>query len=674
MEDEFEMPDLSAPLDDATRELLSVLADSYAESIREAERQRQLLHEYRRELESKIDTVKAKGVDNAWKVKYSTSVTLANASRVPRNKMTSITARLRGESHQKVEEYIERRRIYTTEEDWMGRHPASILWYKLRADYSDEGRRNEIREKAEEARVLVAAHKETNQYRQAERNNQLFMKYTNLIATDIVREVADSLISGMCTHMMNLCKIADDASIKLVASLVPKSKAYQKGTYDKLLQGVLRDYDKDIRAALETSAVNPSVICTERVPEPAPVSKFDPPFDSKLVVAELIQNMNDAVTREKLINMETTGFQRVELEPIATPIQLPSSAGNLSLLRVLPRPMASQSLLIAGTDIGRFVVWSCPWKNGLSPGEKKASATAYRYHPTMVAYSPNLPSSERAKLTEFRECPTNMNLVVTLDAIGAVRIWSLNPLKAKKSHSGKFASGSGFVPFVPACIFIMRAPEFNLPMPVDANADAVKASLLKPQGNVVPTRVMFHPGMNFTGRTPGIMVGTVGGDLFKVNTDFNLPPGQGAPNLFTYPFVNVEYPSLAEGIAQVAGKGKLASPGTNMVLREMFHYHKASIVYLDVLQGLSDTMVSVDNSGLMALWKYKESHFRSTGWFHPYKTLKLDLAFFSYCPVPFDPKASSSRAAGEPPLPWSAYSVECDPPHAILRSLKVIDV
>jgi hypothetical protein len=676
-EDEIELPPLTAPLNDATRELLSVLSDSYAVSMRDLQRQRQLLHEYRREVESKIDAARAKnGLENAWKIKYSTSAAVASASRVPRAKMTSVTARLKEEALEKIEDYSERRRVYEAEQDWITRNPSSILWYKLRADYCDEGRRNEIREKAEEAGVLVAAFRETNEYRQIERDVAVAQKYTSIVATEMLQEVADSLVMGLCSHMINLCRIADDASVKLVSALVQKRHPSQQGTYSKLLQGLLKDYAQDIGAALEAAPVNPSVVCTQKVPEYDPPTKFDRKFEAKLIVADLIHSMKDAVSREKLINMETAGFEQMELEPTVVPIQLPSSAGQLSLLRVLPRPSAAQSLLVAGTEIGRFVVWSIPWKNGLDPGEVKKPAIPYRYTPTMVAYSPNLPSAERASMTDFKECPTSMNLVVTLDSIGTVRMWSLNPTKAKKSHSGKFMNGRDFVPFVPACIFMIRAPELNLPMPLDSENARTKDRVLRPQGNVVPTKVMFHPSMNFAGRAPSVMVGTVGGDLFKLNSDFHLPAGQAPPNLFKYPFVNVEYPSLAEGMAQVAGKGKFASPGSSMVLREVFHYHKAAIVYMDVLQGLSDTLVSVDRTGLLALWKYKEEFFRNSGWFRPYKTLKLDLGFFSYRPIPFDQPAASANPTTPseerpPPLPWSAFSVECEPPHSLLRSLKV---
>jgi hypothetical protein len=679
-DDEIELPPFNAPLNDATRELLSVLSDSYAESMRELQRQRQYLHKYRREVESKINVAHAKnGPENAWKIKYSTSVAVANASRVPRGKMISASARLNEEARERIEDYSERRRAYETEQDWLTRNPSSILWYKLRADYWDEGRRNAIREKAEEARLLVAAFRETNEYRQLERDAAVAQKYASKIANEMLQEVADSLAMGLCTHMMNLCRIADDASVKLVSTLVQKPYPSQKGTYNKLLQGLLKDYAKEIGFSLEASPANPSIVCTQKVPESEPSTKFDRKFDAKLVVADLIQSMKDAVSREKLINMESSGFEQMELEPTAVPIQLPGSAGPLSLLRVLPRPLASQSLLVAGTDIGRFVIWSVPWKNGLDPGEVKKPATFYRYTPTMVAYSPRLPSSERASMTEFKECPTSMNLVVTLDSKGTVRMWSLNPTKSKKSHTNKFINGRAFVPYVPACIFIVRAPELNLPMPFDSDNARTSDRLLRPQGNVVPTKVMFHPSMNFAGRAPSLVVGTVGGDLFKLNSDFHLPAAQGAPNLFNYPFVNVEYPSLAEGIAQVAGKGKFASPGSNMVLREVFHYHKGAIVYIDVLHGLSDTIISVDRTGLLALWKYKEEFFCGSGWFRPYKTLKLDLGFFSYRPVPFEPSAASSDpprppAPGDqptPPLPWSAYSVECEPPQALLRSLKV---
>jgi len=66
------------------------------------------------------------------------------------------------------------------------------------------------------------------------------------------------------------------------------------------------------------------------------------------------------------------------------------------------------------------------------------------------------------------------------------------------------------------------------------------------------------------------------------------------------------------------------------VTREYFTGHKASIVFFGFIDNHSH-MISLDESGLLLEWPYKQDHYSSYGWFKPEKMLQLGMTLRMSC-------------------------------------------
>ena len=64
--------------------------------------------------------------------------------------------------------------------------------------------------------------------------------------------------------------------------------------------------------------------------------------------------------------------------------------------------------------------------------------------------------------------------------------------------------------------------------------------------------------------------------------------------------------------------------------RELFHFHRASVILLDVVQGFSNIFISMDSNGMIALWKYTEEYFTGHYRFRPSSTCKLDMSWLMF--------------------------------------------
>ncbi|CAM9786257.1 unnamed protein product, partial [Choristocarpus tenellus] len=54
-------------------------------------------------------------------------------------------------------------------------------------------------------------------------------------------------------------------------------------------------------------------------------------------------------------------------------------------------------------------------------------------------------------------------------------------------------------------------------------------------------------------------------------------------------------------------------------MREFFEHHRTSVLFVGFKKNTSLTMVTLDNSGVLALWPYTESNFTGYGWYRPEK-------------------------------------------------------
>ena len=162
------------------------------------------------------------------------------------------------------------------------------------------------------------------------------------------------------------------------------------------------------------------------------------------------------------------------------------------------------------------------------------------------------------------------------------------------------------------------------------------------------SNVCFHPSMTVTGRQTSLLLGTHDGDVIKVNPDFYC---DGLKGLIVHipPFVCQEYvspvgdlgssigdakkngasSSTSGGSESVLVKRKLPAKGS-CVFRELFHYHRSKIIFLQVVGKHTPLIVSMDEDCQIALWLYSSSSFSGKSWFQPVDTAELDCNWLSF--------------------------------------------
>ena len=142
--------------------------------------------------------------------------------------------------------------------------------------------------------------------------------------------------------------------------------------------------------------------------------------------------------------------------------------------------------------------------------------------------------NEVSPIVDMQETTMPSNQLISLDERGVIRVWCLNPISKRKTHSSSMFSRlySQYNPVYASCTFYITPTEFNLPMPtrpsffnrfrgVNSSYKFENGSTTAPQRGTSPQKVMLLPSCSaLSGRTCSLMAGTTGGDIFKVNLDF----------------------------------------------------------------------------------------------------------------------------------------------------------
>ena len=168
----------------------------------------------------------------------------------------------------------------------------------------------------------------------------------------------------------------------------------------------------------------------------------------------------------------------------------------------------------------------------------------------------------------------------------------------------------------------------------DPNAPQLKAC--------TPTTVAFAPAISILGHQPSFIVGTVSGSLCKVNVDTKQnSAGLGsvvyAPSVSNYDPTNPLDTSTASerlSVGTVTASRDTAVLGPSEVVREFMEFHRSPILYLGYVELLSTSLVTLDQDGYAALWRYERGSFTGYKWFEPTKTAFLQLDLADYKPIP----------------------------------------
>jgi len=407
---------------------------------------------------------------------------------------------------------------------------------------------------------------------------------------------------------------------------------------------------------------------------------YTPHTNKKSTLFDYLDNfllVDDKIRLKPLEKAEKMHWAKTALQNCRTsPLVFPNiSAGRIEIIRCFPTSYTHSSLLIAAVHTGSFAAWTVPW----------TGAT-----PLLISVSPALERKNRCDIIDIREGSLNSTTILCLYRNGHIRVWDLNPVSStgrrkESSHLWNMFPDNvaHFVPVVPSCVFHLNPLDLSMPLELgddgkpitteeaielaDKNAKknalkkriiaersinnpfaggaglgktaaaehqveegflfGTKKSKLTPQPGTHPMVACFHPSMTITGRNPSILVGSDGGDIIKFNIDYRIN-NLDAPILYLPPFVDVEYvhPQNAPDLILSAGRPRRG----NRVYRELFHFHQTTIIFIGIVDKVSEKIVTMDDMGYIALWEYTAANFKGLCWYEPVLTTLLDVDWKSF--------------------------------------------
>ena len=234
-----------------------------------------------------------------------------------------------------------------------------------------------------------------------------------------------------------------------------------------------------------------------------------------------------------------------------------------------------------------------------------------------IRHLPFRPSRKRAgwgaRIMDMAWSADSTNLV-TLDSQSNVVVWSI---RVDKEQKGSIFSKSGEQIVLPLVQIAAFLPLFNMtakPTPALQAQDLARLVDISTPSNYLGSAVKFHACITAGGRQPSIMMGLQGGMLLKLNTTLT--------DRVVFAPCAVE-PAAAD-VREGGGGGPVAQD-SGTPLREYFVRHMSRVILIaPVFSGAE--MVSMDEDGLVCVWRYNERAFSSMGWFVPERVLQVIAA------------------------------------------------
>ena len=309
--------------------------------------------------------------------------------------------------------------------------------------------------------------------------------------------------------------------------------------------------------------------------------------------------------------------------------------GRVTCMRFLsPQYPQQRSLLVSGTSAGRLMVRSVDW-------------TTIRPDQSIVSISPPGKKGSRGDIVDIRSSHFSSDTIVCLTSRGHVTVWSLHCISGllkttmwssrKSSLSASTKSHSKVRVNNLIQLFELKSTDMNFsynrgPNDPDDGPNLFDGFRKTRQVFALPLLCCFHPSVNILSNQKSFLLGFSNGDIVKCNMD-NVVASADSPILYPdQPTVEKEYihPNAApKGF--ILTSGRMEKKG-NKVFREIFHYHKTRIIFLDILSCQPGSVISIDANGKLAIWRYDNTFLCGKYWFRPQSSIDLDFNFCNYIP------------------------------------------
>ena len=158
----------------------------------------------------------------------------------------------------------------------------------------------------------------------------------------------------------------------------------------------------------------------------------------------------------------------------------------------------------------------------------------------------------------------------------------------------------------------------------------------------MPTTINFFGSVNENQQATSLVVGCDDGEIMKINLDFVLKELRGSIRHPLPPFVDREFINPTQSPANfIVSVSSVAAdvniPITNKktltgnrVFREIFHWHRAPVTFIETIDKDLCQFLSIDEDGIIAKWHYDPEHFTGSCWFVPDAVCKLPHRLVEY--------------------------------------------
>jgi hypothetical protein len=381
------------------------------------------------------------------------------------------------------------------------------------------------------------------------------------------------------------------------------------------------------------------------------------------------------------VNAATGAPLQVPSTLATAPRSKPGSAGVVTVARLFPQSATRYaSALLCGLCNGRLAVYTVRWTG--QPVE-------------LIAASAALDKADQAPIVDIKAATFGSNMVVSRTQRGVILVHHMNWALSGETTTGLAPSTRKPTSWFPFSLFARKAAKRTVQeVPLLFRIDPADALFVQPglldalhmhdthgshdagsmdgvavqdgaarrttgkagtsdnstgnrwfggptgpsltaaeEAQLQFTDVCFHPSLTALGTNTAVMAATAGGDIVKFNMDHLLPTVASPVVYPSPPFVGKEFIhplNAPTGFVLTAG---VADRSGNKVFRELFHYHRHRVLLLEPIQRLSPYMLSLDQTGLLAVWRYAPQNLEGKGWFAPHSTTKLLLRATDIIPV-----------------------------------------
>jgi len=333
---------------------------------------------------------------------------------------------------------------------------------------------------------------------------------------------------------------------------------------------------------------------------------------------------------------------------------------SLTCLRAAP----NGRLIAAGTDAGTALVFDVRQLQLVKVLEPLRGTAAASIH--SVAWS------------------MDQSHVLVLDTSGVAVCWDLSYVPAVPPHLGKRRILLFPVDFHTPHIKVAAEQGAGEGDTADNDNPSLSETML-----LTPRTATFHPSFNLALKQPSIMLGLAGGAIVKWNlydassANYSmlfgaiprLPldppmPSASVKRLASHATTKEEKDEITKNAATLANSSSSSSSSSSsnkvssssFVRREFLQHHRHAIVYMGQVAS-SSSMVSVDSSGVVAVWPYNLKQFSGLGWFLPNPVYQLKCTMPVYLGGEANEKPMVVFDAGEAVgLPCPSSSIVLDKP------------